>query len=102
MSILICPICKEELIKIDKKETCKKGHSFDYAKEGYINLHISKNSKNPGDDKVMVNSRREFLNKGFYEEISDEVNKILLSLKEEQVKLLDIGAGEGYYRATQS
>lgn len=97
MSILICPICKEELIKTDKKETCINKHSFDYAKEGYINLHISKNSKNPGDDKVMVNSRREFLDKGFYEEISTEVNKILLSFKEEQGKILDIGAGEGYY-----
>lgn len=97
MGILVCPICKEELIRIEKKEVCKNNHSFDYAKEGYLNLHISKNSKNPGDDKVMVNSRREFLNKDFYVEISEKVNEILKSNVKDGNKLLDVGAGEGYY-----
>ena len=97
MGILICPICKEELIRIEKKEVCKNNHSFDYAKEGYLNLHISKNSKNPGDDKVMVNSRREFLNKDFYVEISEKVNKLLKENTTVGDKILDVGAGEGYY-----
>ena len=97
MGILVCPICKKELNKIDKKEICENKHSFDYAKEGYLNLHISKNSKNPGDDKVMVNSRRDFLDKGFYAEISEKVNELLKSNITIGDKLLDVGAGEGYY-----
>ena len=97
MGILVCPICKKELNKIDKKEICENNHSFDYAKEGYLNLHISKNSKNPGDDKVMVNSRREFLDKGFYVEISEKVNELLKANITIGDKLLDVGAGEGYY-----
>lgn len=95
--ILICPICKEGLIKENKSVKCKNNHSFDYGKEGYLNLHIGKNSKNPGDDKVMVKARREFLNKGFYEEISNEVNEILKELISGKGKILDVGAGEGYY-----
>lgn len=97
MSILICPICKTELVRDGKRELCKNNHSFDYAKEGYLNLHLAKNSKNPGDDKVMVNARRDFLNKGFYKEISDKVNEILLTNIKTEGKILDIGAGEGYY-----
>ena len=97
MSILICPICKGILEEKDKGVICQNNHSFDYAKEGYINLHMSKNSKNPGDDKVMVNARREFLNKGFYEEISNKVNEILKENLKAYDRILDIGAGEGYY-----
>jgi len=97
MSILICPICKGSLEEKDKGVMCPNNHSFDYAKEGYLNLHMSKNSKNPGDDKVMVNARREFLNKGFYEEISNKVNEIIKDNLSVNDKILDIGAGEGYY-----
>lgn len=108
MNILVCPICKGELkdrLGTNKGVTCKNKHSFDYAKEGYLNLHVGKNSKNSGDDKIMVNSRREFLEKGFYEEISLKVNEVLLAnLGDEEAinkahtrRLLDIGSGEGYY-----
>ncbi len=97
MDILLCPICKEKLNLEGKKLICINNHNFDYAKEGYVNLHISKNSKNPGDDKVMVNARREFLNKGFYEEIADKVNEILKKNLEVDDRILDVGAGEGYY-----
>ena len=49
MNILVCPICKGELkdrLGTNKGVTCKNKHSFDYAKEGYLNLHVGKNSKN--------------------------------------------------------
>ena len=97
MDILICPICKKNLVEEEKKLICSNKHSFDFAKEGYINLHISKNSKNPGDDKLMVNARREFLNKGFYEEIADKLMEILKKKLEVDDRILDVGAGEGYY-----
>lgn len=97
MSILICPLCKKDLEKKDKKLVCENGHNFDFAKEGYVNLHISKNSKNPGDDKVMVNARRDFLNKDFYVEIANKVNEFIKDNISSTGKVLDIGAGEGYY-----
>ncbi len=95
--ILICPICRGALEEKENGLECNNNHRFDYAKEGYINLHIGKNSKNPGDDKTMVNSRREFLNKGFYENISNKLNEILRQELDGHNRILDIGAGEGYY-----
>ena len=97
MSILICPLCKGELVKEGRNYKCNKNHSFDMAKQGYVNLHIS-NKKNSGDDKEMIQSRRDFLEKDYYKTISTEVNDITRKhLKEDKVEILDIGCGEGYY-----
>lgn len=74
MTILICPICKEGLEKDGRRYRCSKNHSFDMAKQGYVNLHIS-NKKNSGDDKDMIQSRRDFLEKDYYKKISEEVNE---------------------------
>lgn len=69
------------------------------AKQGYLNLHIRnrKSSKNPGDDKAMVIARRDFLNSGFYQGISDGVNQLIKKYKKNKMNFVDIGCGEGYY-----
>lgn len=99
--MLICPICKEKLNREERRYLCKNNHSFDLSKYGHSNLLLSnqKNSKVPGDNKEMVLSRKNFLEKGYYKGISQEVNKIVLNeLKgKEKVEILDIGCGEGYY-----
>lgn len=97
MSILICPICKGSLERDGRTYRCSKNHSFDMAKQGYVNLHIS-NKKNSGDDKEMIQSRRDFLEKDYYKRISEEVNEVAGNyLGPEQLEILDIGCGEGYY-----
>ncbi len=90
---IICPVCGEKLEKADKTYRCIRGHVFDVAKQGYVNLLVKKNSKNPGDDKEMVKARQNFLNSGFYENISEKVNSSL----EGRASILDVGCGEGYY-----
>lgn len=89
---IICPICKQELIKKDKSYICENGHCFDIAKEGYLNLNC-KNSQNTGDEKDMINARRDFLNKGYYNFLRESVD----SLINEDDSLLDLACGEGYY-----
>ena len=42
MSILICPVCGENLSKTEKSYTCTNRHSFDISKSGYVNLLLSK------------------------------------------------------------
>ena len=98
--MIICPVCKEELVKEEKTYRCKNNHCFDMAKQGYTNLLLSnqKHSKMPGDDKDMVMSRRGFLEKGYYRAISDGVNKIVKETSHtKEINILDIGCGEGYY-----
>jgi 23S rRNA (guanine745-N1)-methyltransferase len=103
-SILLCPVCKESLHANDsnKSLSCVNNHSFDRARQGYLNLLLAhkKNSKNPGDSQEMVIARQAFLNSDFYRPISDSLNQIIIeaALKLEQpIQVLDIGCGEGYY-----
>lgn len=113
-SLLICPICKEELVltPLEKTYLCKNNHNFDVARQGYVNLLTSnhKNSKLPGDSKEMVQARRDFLNKGYYQTLSSKINECIIEYLEANhssfYHILDIGCGEGYYtsqlmRATQ-
>lgn len=37
-SSFICPVCGQPLFAEEKRYFCPKGHSFDRAKSGYVNL----------------------------------------------------------------
>lgn len=91
---MICPICKKELSISNKSYKCSNNHSFDIAKEGYLNLLISK--KNSGDTKESTLARLEFLEKGYYDFLGNELNKIISNISA-SLDILDLGCGVGYY-----
>ncbi|MGN0527085.1 MAG: putative RNA methyltransferase [Acutalibacteraceae bacterium] len=95
----ICPVCKEKLELTDRTYKCKNNHCFDKSKDGYVNLLMSQKSseKRHGDDKIMVKARRDFLEKGYYKPLLNEICSVLRELVKTQDILLDIGCGEGYY-----
>lgn len=97
----LCPICARPLSAQDKSLVCEQRHQFDLAKEGYVNLLPvqNKKSKNPGDNKEMMQARREFLDQGFYQSLSDKVNSIAQQalIAVNTPTILDLGCGEGYY-----
>ena len=95
----LCPICKQTLLLQENTWSCPSNHRFDCAKEGYVNLLPvqNKGSKDPGDNKEMMFARREFLNKGYYQGLSDRVNELACLHGKEVTRGLDIGCGEGYY-----
>ena len=97
MSVLMCPVCRQPLDLLDKTWRCERGHSYDVAKQGYVNLHVvqHKHSKNPGDTPESVHARRAFLQGGFYQPLQHAVVALLKQLSVKTV--LDIGCGEGYY-----
>ena len=93
--MLICPVCGNALSKSDNTYRCGSGHSFDIAKEGYVNLlRSSKNGDFIGDDKYSARSRRDFLNKGYYASLQQTLRDMFA---DKQGNLLDICCGEGYY-----
>ena len=95
--MLICPVCGKELHTADRTMRCESGHSFDIAKEGYVNLlRASKSGDLIGDDKLSARSRRDFLNKGYYAVLQEELCNIF---RQREGKVLDICCGEGYYTA---
>ena len=97
MNLLMCPVCREALSLTDKTWRCVNNHSYDVAKQGYVNLHVvqHKHSKNPGDTPESVDARRQFLSGGFYQPLQQAVVNIIRDLRIQS--LLDIGCGEGYY-----
>lgn len=92
MSILICPKCKEPFEKCGNSLKCKNNHSFDYSKEGYVNLLLSnKSGDKKGDSKDSAHARHNFLAKGYYSVLKEAINQRLNGI------VLDICCGEGYY-----
>lgn len=95
--IWACPNCKTPLNQISNVLQCDRGHHFDRAREGYVNLLPAhhKHSKMPGDSIEMLLGRRRLLASGLYEPLAQALAE---QLKQTGVaSLLDIGCGEGYY-----
>jgi 23S rRNA (guanine745-N1)-methyltransferase len=102
--ILQCPVCRNPLLNSADGYKCSNSHTFDAAREGYVNLLLvqKKNSKEPGDSKEMILSRRRFLDLGLYNGISDGINEAVAGHlpepgKECAFNILDAGCGEGFY-----
>ncbi len=95
----LCPICQLPLFAADRTLKCENNHSFDRAKEGYYNLLPvqHKQSKNPGDNKAMVNARRAFLDKGYYQPLVDKMLSLYQQHGNQDGLVFDAGCGEGFY-----
>jgi len=90
---IICPICKNELIKKEKSYICFNKHNFDMSKSGYLNLTLNKS--NTGDNKEMVKSRTLFLETDSYLPLKEKLNEIINLYNKSS--LLDLACGDGYY-----
>ena len=100
MPQLICPVCAATLQLNNKRYTCPKGHCFDIAKSGYVNLlPPSSGKKRHGDDKAMVKARSRFLDKGFYNRLSDRIAETVCNVCLQEAHIVDAGCGEGKYTA---
>ena len=97
---LLCPICGAPLAKRERALVCPGHHSFDIARQGYVNLLPvqQKHSQDPGDTREQVLSRRAFLDTGTYAPI---LEALIEAAREYGAsgELLDVGCGEGYYCA---
>lgn len=89
-----CPVCGSVLATEGKSYICPSRHTFDIAKEGYVNFALKKSDS--GDSAEMCLSRRNFLSKGYYSRfamlICDTLEKYCTPSA-----LCDAGCGEGYY-----
>jgi 23S rRNA (guanine745-N1)-methyltransferase len=105
MSLLpwICPVCRQRLTATERQYRCANGHSFDVAREGYVNLLPAnqRRSADPGDDRQMLRNRREFLEQGYYAPLADKLSqqcmKMMGSTQQTFFAVLDVGCGEGYF-----
>jgi len=98
MKLFACPICKNPLLRFDGSLKCSKNHSYDIAREGYVNLLPAqyRRSRQPGDNADMVATRTRFLDKGHYLPLVKSLHKIIIETRLD-APLVDIGCGEGYF-----
>lgn len=95
--LLACPVCDASLQQEGTILKCAQSHTFDIAREGYVNLSRKKQS---GDTREMLQARRSFLEHGFYQSLSDTLNALVSSYLRDissPANILDAGCGEGYY-----
>jgi 23S rRNA (guanine745-N1)-methyltransferase len=100
LSVLLCPHCRERLQLLPKVATCKNGHSFDRAREGYFNLRKQGKSKGNhlGDNKAQLRNRAAFLESGAFDPLVDHLNTVCAGhQKTRKIALLDSGCGNGHY-----
>ncbi len=96
MNNFICPICKKAFERNGNSLLCENNHCFDISRKGFVNLLRSQKSSH-GDDKIMVTARRDFLNKGYYNSLLEELNKQILNISKKECVILDCGCGECWY-----
>ncbi len=94
-----CPVCGLPLDWQGRSLICTKGHTFDAARSGYVNLlPVSrKRTKDPGDNAQMVQARRAFLGAGYYQPLCARLCEVMEQCAVSGGTLLDAGCGEGYY-----
>ena len=99
-TIYKCPVCQSGLTRQERQYACDKGHNFDISEKGYVNLLLAsqKKTKDPGDSKEMMESRKSFLDKGYYTRLSEGLNRAAaFHINEKSEYILDAGCGEGYF-----
>jgi 23S rRNA (guanine745-N1)-methyltransferase len=97
--LLLCPVrgCHLALAREEKRAVCKRGHSFDVARSGYINLlqPQDRRSKKPGDSVDAVAARRRLHDRGVTEPLLRGIAEIVAARSNDIV--LDAGCGDGFY-----
>jgi 23S rRNA (guanine745-N1)-methyltransferase len=97
--MLLCPVrdCRSSLARAGRRLVCPRGHSFDIARSGYINLlqPQERHSKQPGDTAEAVAARRRLHDRGVTQPLLDAIAEMLEAHARDVV--LDAGCGDGFY-----
>ncbi|MFI2709435.1 putative RNA methyltransferase [Micromonospora sp. NPDC018662] len=101
---LRCPVCGEPLAESTAGTTrvlrCPRGHSFDTARQGYVNL-LAGRAPHSGDSAEMVAARADFLAAGHYDTVAAALAAAATPIASGQPYPLVVepGAGTGHYLA---
>jgi 23S rRNA (guanine745-N1)-methyltransferase len=89
--------CRLPLSRMDRRVVCARGHSFDIARSGYLNLlqPQDRRSKDPGDSAAAVAGRRRVYDLGIAEPLLHAIAEVSGATAGDAV--LDAGCGDGYY-----
>lgn len=99
-ALLACPHCGSELAEKRGALVCAAGHSFDIARQGYVNLLPGGADVGTADTREMVASRRAFFASGHYRRLVERVAAVTAdAVSGVPGCVIDAGAGTGEYLA---
>jgi 23S rRNA (guanine745-N1)-methyltransferase len=102
--MLICPVrnCCLALEREERRVCCARGHSFDVARSGYINLlqPQERRSRQPGDTAAALAGRRRLHERGVTRPLLGPIAETLAASSRDVV--LDAGCGDGFYLGSLS
>lgn len=94
---LRCPVCSGSLTAADRALRCAAGHSFDLARQGYVDLTAGR-SVHAGDSADMVAAREALLAAGHFDVVSAAVAAVAAGVPGDGL-ILEVGAGTAHYLA---
>jgi 23S rRNA (guanine745-N1)-methyltransferase len=100
--VLLCPVrdCHMALAREARRAFCPRGHSFDVARSGYLNLlqPQERRSRQPGDTTSAIAGRRRLHDSGVTQPLLLAIAEIAAASPNDTI--LDAGCGEGFYLGT--
>ncbi|MEU5258090.1 putative RNA methyltransferase [Amycolatopsis sp. NPDC021455] len=93
---LRCSLCGDPIGLAGRTLRCANRHSFDLARQGYVNLLHARIPAGTADTAPMVAARADFLASGAYGPLADELARVCAAT---DGLVVDAGAGTGYYLA---
>ncbi|MBA8794231.1 23S rRNA (guanine745-N1)-methyltransferase [Friedmanniella endophytica] len=100
--LLACPHCAAPLTLAGRRLTCPRRHSYDLARQGYVNLLAGPTGLR-ADTAEMVAARDRFLRSGRYagfaDRLADRVAALIGDGTPDAPAVLESGAGTGHYLA---
>jgi 23S rRNA (guanine745-N1)-methyltransferase len=95
---LACPHCGEALALDGASVRCGAGHSFDVARQGYVNP-LAGGRTHAGDSAEMVAARERFLGGGHYAPLEQAVAAACARAAAPEGCVVELGAGTAHYLA---
>src|SRR5690625_797418 len=97
VALFKCPICDSSMeIQQLKSMTCANRHTFDFAKQGYLNLMT--NAVKTNYDRALFEARKQVIvESDFFNPLHTEMAKIIdkYTTVKSNLSIVDMGAGEG-------
>lgn len=94
IGLFACPICQKTMGVYDQgRLTCVTSHSFDIAKQGYVNMLTHSAASKYSKD--LFESRKTIIESGLYDPLEEKIAELIGQAK----TVLDTGCGEGSHLA---
>jgi 23S rRNA (guanine745-N1)-methyltransferase len=97
--ILCCPHCAGSVKVIGSTVQCEAGHSFDIARQGYVNLLTNQIFIKNADTAEMVDARQAMHKRPFFQELALRISEICVdAFQNVQAPIVvEPGGGTGFY-----